>query len=391
MVVRAGAGSAMRRASAVALRRLATGAGGGGAGGGGAASAGGSAASGGGQSSARKRLAAAGFEDGSAPMGRRVMAAGSAAVAESGGGGAAAGAAAAGAPASRGSSPVARIASGLLWGVGLGGAGLFAYSTQAYGLDDVRAKVKEVQSDNSADGALSQAAGAYLSAREQMDEWVRHYADPSSELLLPDLPPHLQGTVRTLVLDLDDLLVHSDWARSRGWRVFKRPGVEDFLKQMSQYYEIVIYTSQLSTYAEPIIDRLDKERYVSYRLYRDATQYTGGEHVRDLSKLNRDPKLVLFLGADPKAYALQPENALPVKPYKMEDGDTALLDMMPLLEAIVRQQAPDIRRVVAAYRDCEDIPGAFRERTKAAQQRLKEHNKRRSSFLSRRGAAPQHD
>ena len=27
---------------------------------------------------------------------------------------------------------------------------------------------------------------------------------------------------------------------------------------------------------------------ISYRLYKDATQYTGGEHVRDLSKLNRD-------------------------------------------------------------------------------------------------------
>lgn len=37
--------------------------------------------------------------------------------------------------------------------------------------------------------------------------------------------------VRTLVLDLDDTLIHSDWTRGRGWRTFKRPGAEDFLRQ----------------------------------------------------------------------------------------------------------------------------------------------------------------
>lgn len=52
--------------------------------------------------------------------------------------------------------------------------------------------------------------------------------------------------VQTLVLDLDDLLVHSHWTRGRGWRTFKRPGVEDFIKHMGQFYEIVVFTNQAS-------------------------------------------------------------------------------------------------------------------------------------------------
>jgi import inner membrane translocase subunit TIM50 len=32
--------------------------------------------------------------------------------------------------------------------------------------------------------------------------------------------------VKTLVLDLDDLLVHKEWTRQAGWKVFKRPGVQ---------------------------------------------------------------------------------------------------------------------------------------------------------------------
>ena len=51
--------------------------------------------------------------------------------------------------------------------------------------------------------------------------------------------------VQTLVMDLDDVLVHSDWTRGRGWRTFKRPGASDFIKHMAPYYEMVVYTSQV--------------------------------------------------------------------------------------------------------------------------------------------------
>lgn len=50
-----------------------------------------------------------------------------------------------------------------------------------------------------------------------------------------------------------------------GWRTFKRPGVEDFIQAMAQYYELVVYTSQLPTYADPILDRLDPQRMIQYR------------------------------------------------------------------------------------------------------------------------------
>ena len=50
--------------------------------------------------------------------------------------------------------------------------------------------------------------------------------------------------------------------------------------QMAQYYELVVYTDQLPTYADPILDRLDPQRFIQYRLYRDSTQYINGKHVR---------------------------------------------------------------------------------------------------------------
>lgn len=151
--------------------------------------------------------------------------------------------------------------------------------------------------------------GWYVEKRRLIELEMKKYADPPSDHLLPDLPPPHRH-IKTLVLDLDDVLVHSDWTRGRGWRTFKRPGAEDFIRDMSQYYELVVFTSQLPTYADPILDRLDPQRLVQYRLYRDSTQYVNGKHVRDLSKLNRDLKQVLLITADPHAFALQPDNAI---------------------------------------------------------------------------------
>ena len=87
-------------------------------------------------------------------------------------------------------------------------------------------------------------------------KWVREPAEragcPPGKLLPDpmDLPP---GVVqRTLVLSLEDTLIHTEWDRKFGHRTRKRPGLDAFLAHMSQYYEIVIFTSALSSYAEPI-------------------------------------------------------------------------------------------------------------------------------------------
>ena len=81
---------------------------------------------------------------------------------------------------------------------------------------------------------------------------------------------------------------------------------------MAGAYELVLYTDQLPTYADPIMDRLDPNRFALYRLYKDSTRYVNGRHVRDLSKLNRELGQVLLLTAQEDAYQLQPDNAIKV-------------------------------------------------------------------------------
>jgi CTD small phosphatase-like protein 2 len=70
----------------------------------------------------------------------------------------------------------------------------------------------------------------------------------------------------TLVLDLDETLVHFDQNR----RIFKvRPLCIQFLEDLSKLYEIVIFTAAHETYANFILDRLDPEKkFIQHRLFR---------------------------------------------------------------------------------------------------------------------------
>lgn len=267
----------------------------------------------------------------------------------------------------------------------------------AYDLPEVHKYTKDMEERADAEGGFTDVnllplVKKYLELREYIDERYRYYADPSPNSFLPDFHPN-QQVPRTLVLDLDELLVYSDWTRELGWKTFKRPGAEIFLQHMSQFFELVIFTDQNQTYAEPIVERLDPNHTLfNGRLYRDATQYKDGEHVRDLSKLNRQMCNIIYLGANPKAYSMQPENAIPVPAWKKDPSDRALLDLMPFLEEIARMGPAlgDVRTVINHYVQMsveteKDIPTLFRERKQAAQQEIlkKKLSGGRPSFLRR--------
>ncbi|KAK2080395.1 hypothetical protein QBZ16_000248 [Prototheca wickerhamii] len=320
---------------------------------------------------------------------------GAAAVAGSGAArqaGAAAGAEAASASAAAPSTPLSRaisvIGNGLFFG-GVATASYFGYYYYRYDADELERMVEETRTkpENAfpGSGLWVPAMEWFVEQRRSVEGEMKKYADPPSEKLLPDLPPQARH-VKTLVLDLDDLLVHSHWTRERGWRTFKRPGAEAFIADMAQHYELVLYTDSVFSYVDPIMDRLDPQRLIQYRLYRDSTQYVHGQHMRDLAKLNRDPRQVLYLSTrkdGARANTLQPENTLFLRPWKLESGDTTLLDMLPLLEQIVRSSIPvtDVRDVVKTYQDEPDIPAAYRERVRLAEEQRAQRTKAGRGFF----------
>jgi import inner membrane translocase subunit TIM50 len=125
----------------------------------------------------------------------------------------------------------------------------------------------------------------YARAAARINGQKAYYTEPTFQKLLPDKDKIPGGAPElTLVLSLEDLLLHSEWTREHGYRLAKRPGLDYFLRYLSSQYELVIFTSVKNMDADPIIRKLDPFRLVMWPLFREATRFEKGEYikVRDL-------------------------------------------------------------------------------------------------------------
>ncbi|ODQ66258.1 NIF-domain-containing protein [Nadsonia fulvescens var. elongata DSM 6958] len=196
-------------------------------------------------------------------------------------------------------------------------------------------------------------------ASARFSDIFNHFKEPAFENLLPPPPPEPYNRPLTLVISLEDLLIHSEWTREHGWRTAKRPGLDYFLGYLSQYYEIVVFSSQYFMQIEKPIMKLDPyHAYFSHILAREATRYQDGKIIKDLSLMNRDLGKIVMLDTDPAAYSLQPENAIPMPKWDGKAGDTGLIDLVPFLEWLVTQPIKDVRPILETYKG-KELPVAL--------------------------------
>ncbi|WVW81240.1 hypothetical protein I302_103231 [Kwoniella bestiolae CBS 10118] len=202
-----------------------------------------------------------------------------------------------------------------------------------------------------------------------ISEMFDYFNKPAFKTLLPDpLPPPHQRPY-TLVIDLEGLLVHSSWDRASGWKTAKRPGVDYFLGYLSQFYEIVLFSSAPLYTAAPVAEKLDPyQAYLPYRLFREATRYVNGKVVKDLSYLNRDLSKVVLLDTNAEHAELQPENSIIIKPWNGEVRDKGLVEMIPFLESIGIFNPADVRPILKAY-EGKNIPVEYAKKEAEAKQK----------------------
>jgi Dullard-like phosphatase family protein len=167
---------------------------------------------------------------------------------------------------------------------------------------------------------------------------------------VPKLPPLPNPDQYTLVLDLDETLVHYFEQNGMG-NYGIRPGMFEFLQKMNQIgYELVIFTAATQDYADWVIDQIDPDRLVHHRLYRQHALPWGPLFAKDLSRLGRDLDKTLIIDNVQENFMMQPNNGIFIATWYDDAQDQALLDLMPLLEELLmtRVRVPDI---LAKYRD----------------------------------------
>eukprot|EP00871_Galdieria_phlegrea_P001938 jgi/Galph1/2745/GphlegSOOS_G1389.1 len=154
---------------------------------------------------------------------------------------------------------------------------------------------------------------------------------------------------KTLVLDLDETLVHSTTRQDSSFDirlevpvdnypsifyVNKRPYLDTFLQVASQWYNLVIYTASMEKYANPLIDALDVHGVIRERYFREHCIQVGNNFIKDISIIEPDLRKIVIVDNSPAAYALHEDNAIPIGTWWDDKEDDELLNLLPFLQAL---------------------------------------------------------
>ena len=204
-------------------------------------------------------------------------------------------------------------------------------------------------------GPLQSAAGegGLLKALEATDEW-REFVRAAA------------GTKQRknmLVLDLDETLIHASLERKSlcepefllydedyrlHYYVYKRPFVDLFLRVLSKFYDVSLYTASNASYSEPILETIDPTSIISKRLNSsslvETKLYGMQKDLQLVSKEHMPCRLVMVDNSEAACMANQ-ENLYVVSSFKANQPmDRDLLSLLLLLVAM--SDLDDVRSVL---------------------------------------------
>ena len=151
------------------------------------------------------------------------------------------------------------------------------------------------------------------------------------------LVPFIRTSMRKkfcLVLDLDETISHS-LKLNFGYYFLLRPGVIEFLTELSELYEIIIFTSSPKIYADNIIDKIDeKNNLISHRLYKSHVIFERGKSVKKLNLIGRDLNKIIFVDNMKCNAKYNPKNLYLIPSWTDDIYDDELLKLKNKLKYI---------------------------------------------------------
>ena len=171
-----------------------------------------------------------------------------------------------------------------------------------------------------------------------------------------DFPPQKEYT---LVLDLDETMISFQFTQPQNGigQMHLRPGLENFLDVIKEYYEIIVFTSGTREYADMVLDVIEhkkQKKYFSGRLYREHTTRIGKKYIKDLSKLGRDLSRTLIVDNLPQSFKFQHENGILISSFYADENDKkddrCLIELQKILIKIYEDKK-DVRLSILKYKE----------------------------------------
>ena len=169
--------------------------------------------------------------------------------------------------------------------------------------------------------------------------------------ITPFLPPIDSKYKYTLVLDMDETLIHFFFTHINGM-FFVRPFCFDFLNELNDLYEIITFTAGTKDYADMILNQLDINNNIfKYRLYRQHITISELNIFKDLDKIGRDLSKTIIIDNLRDNFKMHPNNGIFIKTWTSDINDIQLRDLKKILKDIVKYNVDDVREIILKMND----------------------------------------
>ena len=176
---------------------------------------------------------------------------------------------------------------------------------------------------------------AQLSNLKKLEEKINTEKKLKMELkdekeIIPLLPP-MDKNKFSIAIELDETLVHY-CEEGDNYYAKVRFGTENFLKNMSNFFEIIVISTSGKEYSNIIIDNLNKDNkcYVEHRIFIEDLS-----EKQDLSKINRDLRKIIFVCHDYDFINAPKENIILLKEFLGEEDDREIVKLFCELKQFI--------------------------------------------------------
>jgi RNA polymerase II subunit A small phosphatase-like protein len=166
---------------------------------------------------------------------------------------------------------------------------------------------------------------------------------------------------KLLVLDLDETLVYADEARLEHapdfevgpYAVYRRPGLDDFLRTVGAHFRLGVWTSSSEGYARPVVENVfpaeltlefvwSRDR-CTRRFFAETYEYEWAKNLDKLKRRGWDLGEVLMVDDTPAKLAKHCGNLVRVRPFLGDPADDELPALAQYLLTLV--DVANVRKV----------------------------------------------
>ena len=196
---------------------------------------------------------------------------------------------------------------------------------------------------------------------DQINDFFQEYILRKENDLIPNnninqiRPPYILSERKkkfTLILSLDETLVHLERINYNQCSLKIRPYLTEFLESVKPYYELILFTTKTQYYITPILKVIERNKnYFDFIFYREHCIVLENNYVKDLTRIGRSLDSTIIVDNIPYHFKLQNENGINIKSFWAQNpNDRALYDLIHILVNIALEEV-DVRDGLEKYKE----------------------------------------